>query len=240
MQTELSRTEKNRVEIAVTVGVDEFEKALNRAAASLSSKVRLPGFRPGHAPRTVLERRLGKEALKEEALDSLVPQAFSTAVETHDLDPIDRPEVTDIVMEDGQPCTFKIKVEVMPEVKLGKYKGLSGVKVVAPVTDAREDARHQPLDERREGRVQECAAEGRRDGLEADRARPEEEVRERREPERVEEREREGEGREREGALEVELPVHEARGGALEDAEQRDLALHSYHRRKAQAFYCFT
>jgi trigger factor len=136
MATELARLGGSRVELRVEVAPDEVGQAITRAYQRLAEKVRIPGFRPGKAPRALIDRYAGREAVIDAAFNALFPQAYLNAVKEAGVEPIDQPEVSDIVLDEGKPCTFKVQVEVMPEVKLGQYKGLPAVKAVVPVTDA--------------------------------------------------------------------------------------------------------
>lgn len=136
MQTELARLDGNRVELHIEVAPDEVGRAIARAYQRVGGRVRIPGFRPGKAPRPLIDRYVGLEKVMEEAFDSLFPEAYLKAVREVGVEPIDQPEVSGLALEAGKPCTFRVKVEVMPEVKLGKYRGLPAVKAVVPVTDA--------------------------------------------------------------------------------------------------------
>ncbi|MGE5509292.1 MAG: trigger factor [Chitinophagales bacterium] len=135
MQTELARLEGNRVELKIEVPADEVERAFARAYANVAAKVRIPGFRKGKAPRALIQRFVGQGAVMEEAFEQLFPKAYFEALKETGVEPIEQPEVSDLALEEGKPCTFKVQVEVMPEVKLGQYRGLSAVKAVTPVTD---------------------------------------------------------------------------------------------------------
>ncbi|MGE5554517.1 MAG: trigger factor [Betaproteobacteria bacterium] len=148
MQAELARLDGNRVELRVEVAPDEVGRAISKAYQKLGNRVRIPGFRPGKAPRVLIDRYVGREAVLEAAFDALFPQAYLNAVREAGVEPIDSPEVSDIVLEEGKPCTFKVQVEVMPEVKLGQYKGLKAVKTLVPVTEADVDQVLEHLRER--------------------------------------------------------------------------------------------
>jgi trigger factor len=119
-----TRLEGHKVQLEVTVGASEADRAYDRAYRRLQSRVTVPGFRRGHVPRPVLERHVGRAALREEALDLILSDSYSQALDAKDLEPIDRPQVEVIRFEEGEPFVFKATVEVQPEVKLGKYTGL--------------------------------------------------------------------------------------------------------------------
>lgn len=136
MQTELARLDGNLVELRIEIPADEVGRAISRAYQKVGGRVRIPGFRKGKAPRPLIDRYVGRERVVEEAFEELFPKAYLNAVQETGVEPVDQPEVADLSLEAGQPCTFKVKVEVMPEVQLGQYKGLAAVKTVIPVTEA--------------------------------------------------------------------------------------------------------
>ena len=124
MAVTVEKTEKNIVALEVTVGAEKFVAAVNQAAKVLAKKVNVPGFRKGKAPRRMVELHVGKEALYDEALDHLIGPAYAEAVVESGIEPVDRPEVDLVQIEEGRDLIFKAKVSVKPEVELGVYKGL--------------------------------------------------------------------------------------------------------------------
>lgn len=132
----LEKQEKNKVTLAVEVPSEEFEKAVDAAFRKMAPHITIPGFRKGKAPRKLIEARYGKEIFYEEAVEILIPQAYSEAVEQTGIEPIDQPNIEIVTMEDGKPFVFKAQVEVMPEVKLGQYKDLEVTKHVYAVNDS--------------------------------------------------------------------------------------------------------
>ena len=136
MKVTAEKIDKHQVTLAIEVPGEEVAKAFQKAYQRLASKVNIPGFRKGKAPRKILEMRIGTDALKEEAFELLATPAYQQALEQEDLEPVSRPDVKVEDLEDGQPFSFKITVTVKPEVTLGEYKGLSVEKPAAQVTDA--------------------------------------------------------------------------------------------------------
>lgn len=163
MKTMLEKVENNTAYLTVEVPVEIVEDALERAFRRLSRNILIPGFRKGKAPRALVERRIGKEALLDEALDDLLPEAYARAVEETGIEPIDRPTVTDVSYDEGRPLSFKAQVEVKPEVKLGDYRA---VKVQRPAVEVGEADVNDLLERLREAQAQlvpvegEAAAEG--------------------------------------------------------------------------------
>ncbi len=134
MGVKVKKLEKNKVSIEVEVGADEVDAALGRAYRQVVKKVNIPGFRKGHVPRKVLEMRLGKGILYEDALEILLPEAYDRAIVEAKLEPIDQPQIEDVHIEEGSPLRFSATVEVKPEVQLGQYKGLKIEKEKVEVT----------------------------------------------------------------------------------------------------------
>jgi trigger factor len=103
---------------------DEVEKASEKAYRKLVQQVDIQGFRRGKAPRSLLERRLGKEYIYQEGLDDLISEAYREAIKEHQLTPISQPELDAPVFEMGQPYHFRLKVPVLTPVELGDYRSL--------------------------------------------------------------------------------------------------------------------
>ena len=124
--------------------VDEtYERVLNR----LSQRVKIEGFRPGHAPKPLVEARIGPAALREEVIDALVPKAVNQALQERSIEPIDRPQVEVLDLERGRPARLSARVSVMPEVQLPE---LAGIKVDRQHTEVDSDMVERRLLELRE------------------------------------------------------------------------------------------
>lgn len=135
MSVKMEKIEKNTVELEVTVDAKVFSAAVSKAAKVLANKVNIPGFRKGKAPRLMVERHVGTASLYNEAVDDVLGPAYMKAVNEAGIEPVDRPEVDLVQMEDGKELIFKAKVTVKPEVELGAYKGLEVEKTAATVTE---------------------------------------------------------------------------------------------------------
>ena len=127
--------------LTIEVSADEVEAAFERVIRRLSQKVKIQGFRPGKAPRAVVEARLGLPAIREEVIEELVPQVVSRALTESGLDPIDRPQVDLIEFERGKPGRFTATVSVMPEVLLADLEQVRLEKPRTEVTDEMVDRR---------------------------------------------------------------------------------------------------
>jgi len=112
--------------------VQQFEKVLSQA----SREVKISGFRPGKAPREMVERFLNREALENRAVQELVAEIYPKVIEEAKLDPVDYPKVEVLENQKDKPLIFKLSVDVYPEVKLGKYKG---IKVESPSSKVTEE-----------------------------------------------------------------------------------------------------
>ena len=130
----VEKLEKSRVALEIEVGAEEFEAAVAKAYAKMRNKISVPGFRPGKAPRKMVEKLYGPEVFYSDAVDEAFPEAYEKAVESEKLDTIGYPEVEMVgdVTKDG--FTFKATVAVYPDVKLGEYKGVSAPKEEVKVT----------------------------------------------------------------------------------------------------------
>jgi trigger factor len=122
MKVSTERIENSQVVLEVEAQPEEVEGSLEDAYRRLVKRTDVPGFRRGKAPRAMLERYIGREALLEEALDRLVPQLLSQAIEEQGIDAVAQPGV-EITQTD--PVTFKATVPVRPTVELGNYREIS-------------------------------------------------------------------------------------------------------------------
>jgi trigger factor len=116
--------EGNKVKLSVEVDEQEFDKALDAAFKKIAREVRIPGFRPGKAPRRVLEARLGTDAARQEALRDALPDYYARAVRDHDVDVIAPPEIDITGGQESGPVVFDAVVEVRPHVQVPGYTGL--------------------------------------------------------------------------------------------------------------------
>ena len=129
------KIEKSQVVLTIEVGAPEFEAAIEKAYQKMRKKINVPGFRPGKAPRKIIEGMYGAEVFFEEAINIAFPEAYEAAV-----------EIEGQVTRDG--FTFKATAPVYPEVTLGQYKGLSAPKEEVKVSAADVDERLKALTDR--------------------------------------------------------------------------------------------
>ena len=143
MKTSITKGKENIVELEIVIPAKEAADAYNRAVGKISQYVNIDGFRKGKAPRGIVEKHVGTERIKVEAIESLMPKAISEAVKENDLDIITQPSITSYDFEIGKDLTVKVHVETRPEVILGGYKELKLKVEDSPVP---EDAEQKSLD----------------------------------------------------------------------------------------------
>ena len=130
----VEKQEKSAVQLVIEIGGEEFEAAVQKAYLKQRSKINVPGFRKGKAPRKIIEGMFGSGVFYEDAINELYPKAYAEAVEQEKLDVVSWPNV-EIVEAGKDGLTFKATVTVRPEVKLGEYKGLTAEKEEVKITD---------------------------------------------------------------------------------------------------------
>jgi len=120
----MEKLEGNNIRLDIEVDKEKVDEALDKAYRKVVQEVKMPGFRKGKVPRQVLEARLGKEVLYQDAIEIMLPEVLGAAIQEQGLEPIDKPSVEEIHFEKGEPARLQVKVEVDPEVELGQYTGL--------------------------------------------------------------------------------------------------------------------
>lgn len=135
MKVTVENGENQQVTLTIEVEAAEVNKAVEQACKRLANRVSIPGFRKGKAPRMIVERHVGKDAVLQEAFDIVAPKALSKAFNEQKIDPVTRPSVDIETLEEGKDLVFKATVTPRPEVKLGDYKGLNVPKNEVNITD---------------------------------------------------------------------------------------------------------
>ena len=126
--------EKNMVKLVIESTAEEFEAGLNTAYNK--SKISLPGFRKGKAPRKMIEKMYGAEVFYEDAANSIIPDAYAKAADECGLELVSQPKINVTQLEAGKPFIFEAVVATKPEVELGQYKGVEVTKADTEATDA--------------------------------------------------------------------------------------------------------
>jgi trigger factor len=124
MKSTVEPLEGNKVKLSIEVDGAEFEKEVDAAFKRISFEIRLPGFRPGKAPRKLIEARIGTEAAREDALNHALPGYYVEALDEHEIDAIAQPEIEITSGQEEGDVAFDAVVEIRPEVNLGGYDSL--------------------------------------------------------------------------------------------------------------------
>jgi trigger factor len=132
VKVDTERKPGSQVVLSVEVDADQVSRSIDQAYGRLAPRVRIAGFRPGKAPRPMVEREIGWSALRQEALDLILPTAYNSALDEAGLDPIDVPRVEVQQFERGQPMKFMATISIKPEITLKDYKD---IRVPRPQTE---------------------------------------------------------------------------------------------------------
>jgi trigger factor len=143
--------------LELEIPAEDVSKATERVAKEIARVARVPGFRPGKAPVSLIKRRFADD-IKGEVLQSLVPEKVEKAVAEQKLSPVSQPQVDKLDFNEGQPLKFRAVFEVLPEFELGKYKGLD---IEMPAMDVTDDNVNKALEETRERAAAFAPVEGR-------------------------------------------------------------------------------
>ena len=127
--------DNHELELTIEVEAAEFSKAIKRAVKMLSDRVSIPGFRKGKVPQAILEQRVGKATIVEEASEYMVNKASREALREKNLMPVTETRPKIVTNEEGQNFVFTLTFTPFPKVTLGEYKNLDAEKVVEAVTD---------------------------------------------------------------------------------------------------------
>lgn len=122
------------------IDVDTIKKGLDEAFVETKKKITVPGFRKGRVPRQIFDQMYGEELLYQDALNKVLPQAYSDAVKEAGIEPVAQPQINIKSMDKDQPWVLTASIDVKPEVKLGDYKGMEVPKQDTTVSDADVDA----------------------------------------------------------------------------------------------------
>lgn len=147
MRSTVEPLEGNKVKLSIEVEAGEFDKAVDAAFKKIAGEVRLPGFRPGKAPRKVLEARFGTQAGREQAFQDALPEYYSAAVIEHDVDVIAPPDIDITGGQESGDIAFDAVVEVRPTIEVPGYAALQ-VTLERPSVD--EEALDTQIDRMRE------------------------------------------------------------------------------------------
>ena len=135
MSVQVEKLEKNMAKLTVEVPAENVEKAIQGAYNKMKKSINIPGFRKGKAPRQLIEKMYGKEVFYNDAIDAMLPSAYSDAVEECGEEIVSHPQIDVVQIENGKPFVFTATVAVKPAVELGEYKGIQVEKAPIEVKD---------------------------------------------------------------------------------------------------------
>jgi trigger factor len=158
MQITRSEAPKSTIQLEIEVPAERLDKAIGEAVRALSRRTRVPGFRPGKAPRPVLERHLGPGVVLDEAVDHVMQTSYREALLQESILPLANADVEVVQAEEGKPLIFKAKVPVRPEVQLGDYRNFNFAPEIDTIDEARID---KVIDELRDQNATLAAVEDR-------------------------------------------------------------------------------
>jgi trigger factor len=136
----LALIEGCRHSLEIAIPADEVESETSRVAANVQKRAKLPGFRPGKAPASLIRKQFSSD-IRQQVVESLIPKALQKQIEAENLNMVGRPDITDLHVHDGEPLRFKAEFEVVPAIELGDYKDIEVTYTEPAVTDEDVDKR---------------------------------------------------------------------------------------------------
>ena len=136
MSIKVEKTEnKNEVKLEFTIEAEKFEQGMKTVYQKNARYFNIPGFRKGKAPYNIVEKHYGPEIFYEDAFNEVVPEVYEEAIKANNLEVVSSPKIDVTQMEKGKELVFTAVVQIKPEVKLGKYKGIEIPKIEYNVSD---------------------------------------------------------------------------------------------------------
>lgn len=143
MSVSIKEQKDNLVTMEIVVPAKEADQAYNRAVSAIAQHINIDGFRKGKAPKAIVEKHVGVDRIKIEAVESLAPKCIADAIKENKLDVITQPAITSYKYENGEDLVITVEVETRPDVELGEYKGLTLKVTDSPIA---EDAEQKSLE----------------------------------------------------------------------------------------------
>ena len=136
MSVKVENTEnKNEVKLSFVVEAEKFDEAMKKVYAKTAKYFTIPGFRKGKAPMNMVEKQYGTEIFHEDTFNELVPEIYETAIKENNIQVVSNPDIDITQIGKGKDLIFTAMVQIKPEVKLGKYKGIELKKIEYNVSD---------------------------------------------------------------------------------------------------------
>lgn len=156
MKSEIVDVNETRRDLSIEVPTEVVNEAIGHAAAKLGKQARIPGFRPGKVPSTVIRQRF-KPQIMQDVAEHLIAKAVGDALSEKGVEPIDTPDIKDLVLEEGKPLTFKASFDVVPSFDPGD---LTTIEAAEPSRAVEDDAVNQSLERLRDRNARYEAVEG--------------------------------------------------------------------------------
>ena len=136
MSMKVEKTENtNELKLTFTIPAEKFDEGMKKVYAKTAKYFNIPGFRKGKAPMALVERTYGSEIFYEDTFNEIVPEIFDNEIKENNIEVVSKPEIDIVEIGKGKDLVFTAVVQVKPEIKLGKYKGISMKKIEYKVTD---------------------------------------------------------------------------------------------------------
>lgn len=148
LQVTVERLPDSEVRITAEAPPEVADEGIARAVTQLARQVKLPGFRPGKAPAPVVERAVGWDAIRQEAIDAVLPRLYEQALRQEELDPVTSPNVTEVDLERGRPVRFAATLVVRPKVTLGAWRQIRVPAIEKPVPEGEVESTLEELRQR--------------------------------------------------------------------------------------------
>ena len=120
--------------LEISIPVVDVEGEVGRVTADVQKRAKLPGFRPGKAPASIIRKQFASD-IRQQVLESLIPKFLQQQFEAENLNVVGTPDIKDVHFHDGEPLHFKAEFEVVPEIELGDYRGVEVPYIDPQVTD---------------------------------------------------------------------------------------------------------
>src|SRR5215510_15260509 len=147
MKTEFTDVSETRKTITIEIPTDVVDAEIDRIAKGYTKQARIPGFRPGKVPTTLVKQRF-RDQIMHDVMHGLIPRAVEEALQERGIEPIDTPNIKDVAIHEGQPLKFTAAVETVPPFDPGDLSSISVRQAQVPVTDEAVDQVLQRLRER--------------------------------------------------------------------------------------------
>ena len=142
MPSTFEQLSPTRAKLIIDMPFADLEPAIDASYKEIASQVNIPGFRKGKVPARLIDQRFGRGAVLQEAINSVLPQAYGAAVQEHDLRPLGQPDIDISELNDGTNVVFTAEVDVRPDFELPELSGISIEVPVALVTDEEVEVDH--------------------------------------------------------------------------------------------------